>query len=94
MLLTNINDYVAGKQNLTKIDVVSEVDEYNTGFYVTKTKETYVYGSEDEADAKINEVRQEPTFVGAEKKFKAGKMNKAGEVTKPETWTVVVKLAY
>lgn len=95
MLLTNINDYVAGKQNLTKIEAVSEVDEYNsTSFYVIKTKETYVFGSEDEADAKINEVRQEPTFVGAEKKFKVGKMNKAGEIVKPETWTVVVKLAY
>ena len=94
MLLTIINDYVAGKQNLTKIEVVSEVDEYNTGFYVTKTKETYVFGSEDEADAKINEVRQEPTFVGAEKKFKAGKMNRAGEITQAETWTVIVKLKY
>lgn len=94
MKLSEINSYVETKTNLTKIEVTTEVDEYATGFYVVKTKETYVYESEDDADAKINEVRQNPLFVGAEKKYKAGKMNKAGEVTKPETWTVVVKLNF
>ena len=73
MLLTNINDYVAGKQNLTKIEVVSEVDEYSTGFYVIKTKETYVFGSEDEADAKINEARQSSSFESAKKTYKIDK---------------------
>jgi hypothetical protein len=94
MLLTNINDYVAGKQNLTKIEVVSEVDEYSTGFYVIKTKETYVFGSEDEADAKINEARQSSSFESAKKTYKAGKMNRAGEIVKPETYTVVIVLKY
>ena len=94
MRLSDVNQYVVNKANLTKIEVAVETDEYATDFYVTKTKETYVFGSEDEADAKINEVRQDSTFVGAEKKYKAGKMNKAGEVTKPETWTVVVKLSF
>ena len=95
MLLTNINDYVAGKQNLTKIEVVSsEVDECSTGFYVIKTKETYVFGSEDEADAKINEARQSSSFESAKKTYKAGKMNRAGEVVKPETYTVVIVLKY
>ena len=64
MLLTNINDYVAGKQNLTKIEVVSEVDEYNsTSFYVIKTKETYVFGSEDEADAKITKSEHKSQII-------------------------------
>lgn len=94
MLLTNINDYVAGKQNLTKIEVVSEVDEYSTGFYVIKTKETYVFGSEDEADAKINEARQSSSFESAKKTYKAGKMNRAGEIVKPETYVVVIVLKY
>ena len=94
MLLTNINDYVAGKQNLTKIEVVSEVDEYSTGFYVIKTKETYVFGSEDEADAKINEARQSSAFESAKKTYKAGKLNKAGEIVKPETYNVVIVLKY
>lgn len=94
MLLTNINDYVAGKQNLTKIEVVSEVDEYSTGFYVIKTKETYVFGSEDEADAKINEARQSSSFESAKKTYKAGKINRAGEIVKPETYVVVIVLKY
>lgn len=94
MTLTNINEYVASKDNLTKIEVTAEVDEYSTGFYVVKTKETYVYESEDDADAKINEARQSSCFESAKKTYKAGKLNKAGDVVKPETYVVVVVLKY
>ena len=45
-----------------------------------------------EADEIINDRRQIDGFEAASKKFKAGKMNKAGEVVKPDTWTVVIKL--
>lgn len=76
---------------LTKIDITAEDDQMGH-MLITKTKETYVYMSEEEADTKINEARQEPGFAGAEKKYKAGKINKAGEITKPETWTVVIKI--
>ena len=31
-------------------------------------------------------------FASAVKAFKAGKMNKAGEVVRPETWQVTIKL--
>lgn len=94
MLLRSINDYIENKTNLTKIEVVSEVDEYNTGFYITKTKETYVYATEDEADAKINEARQSSSFESAKKTYKQGKINRAGEIVKPETFSVVVVYKY
>ena len=76
--------------NLTKIEVkISCVD----GFYcVDETKETYVYEAEAEADAKVNEARQCIGFAGVDKKFKQGKVNRAGEVVRPDTWTVVVKI--
>lgn len=93
MRYENIKDYIDGLSNLRKIEVTIEDDEEMSGnFYVTKTKETYVYEDEGAADAKVDAARQDLGFAGVDKKFKAGKMNKAGEVTKPETWTVVVKL--
>ena len=92
MKLSEINSYVETKTNLTKIEVTTEVDEYATGFYVVKTKETYVFEDEHDADVKVDAVRQDLGFAGVEKKYKAGKMNKAGEVIRPETWVVVAKL--
>lgn len=91
MKYTDIVDYIDGLDNLTKIELTIEADEYGN-FYVVKTKETFVYGTEDEADAKVDSVRLKPGFAGVDRKFKAGKMNKAGEVTKEETWSVIAKL--
>lgn len=93
MKYTNIKDYIDGLDNLRKIEVTIEDDEEMSGsFYVTKTKETFVYEDEADADVKVDAVRRDPGFAGVEKKYKAGKMNKAGDVVRPETWTVVAKL--
>jgi hypothetical protein len=93
MKYINIKDYIDGLENLKKIEITIEDDEEMSGsFYVTKTKETYVYEDESDADVKVDAVRRDVGFAGVEKKYKRGKMNKAGEVVRPETWTVVVKL--
>lgn len=93
MKYTDIKDYIENLDNLRKIEITIEDDEEMSGsFYVTKTKETYVFEDEHDADVKVDSVRQDLGFAGVEKKYKAGKMNKAGEVTKPETWVVVAKL--
>ena len=93
MRYTDLKDYVDNLENLSKIEVVIEDSEDMCGnFYIVKTKETFVYDNETDADAKVDAVRHNPGFAGVEKKYKQGKMNKAGEITKPETWVVVVKL--
>ena len=93
MRYENIKEYIDSLENLRKIEFTIEDDEEMSGsFYVVKTKETYVYEDESNADAKVDAVRRDIGFAGVEKKYKAGKMNKAGEVTKPETWIVVAKL--
>ena len=71
---------------------IEDDEEMSGGFYVVKTKETYVFEDEADADVKVDAARRDPGFAGVEKKYKAGKMNKAGDVVRPETWTVVVKL--
>lgn len=91
MTLENLPEYAAGLVNLTKLEVKTE-DDTMGHLVVTETKETYVYEDEGEADAKINDARQNPMFAAATKKYKAGKVNKSGEIVKPETWTVVIKL--
>ena len=92
MTIRDVNEYVNGlDEHLTKFSMDSETDE-NGNFYIIKTKETYVFDDENSADRLINEARQDSGFAGCDKKYKAGKMNKAGEVTKPETWTVTIKL--
>ena len=93
MKYTDIKDYVDGLENLKKIEITIEDDEEMSGsFYVVKTKETYVFESESEADEKVDSARRDIGFAGVDKTYKPGKMNKAGEVTKPETWVVKVKL--
>ena len=93
MRYTDIKDYVDSLENLRKIEFTIEDDEeMSGGFYVVKTKETYVYEDESDADVKVDAARRDVGFAGVEKKYKAGKMNKAGDVVRPETWTVVVKL--
>lgn len=93
MRYTDIKDYVDSLENLRKIELTIEDDEeMSGGFYVVKTKETYVFEDEADADVKVDAARRDSGFAGVEKKYKAGKMNKAGDVVRPETWTVVVKL--
>jgi hypothetical protein len=97
MQLQELQNYVSerNKEGLVKIEVSMEVEQelMNDTYYITKTKESYVYGSEQEADAKIDAVRQLIGFAGCDKKFKPGKVSKkTGEEISPDTYTVVVKL--
>ena len=91
MTLENLNQYASELENLIKLEVKTEDDTLGH-LVVTETKETYLYEDEESADMKINEARQNALFASATKKYKAGKVNKSGEITKPETWTVVIKL--
>ena len=88
----DIESYVNSLKNLTSIEIKIEEDEEVVGFRVVKTKETYVFEDEDEALAKVDAVRQDVGFVGVDKKFKQGKVNKSGEEIRPDTWVVVAKL--
>ena len=88
----DIESYVNSLKNLTSIEIKIEEDEEVVGFRVVKTKETYVFEDEDEALAKVDAVRQDVGFVGVDKKFKQGKVNKNGEEVRPDTWIVVAKL--
>lgn len=95
MLDRELVDYINNRtaEGLTKIDVSIAADEFSTGdMYVLKTKETYVFDTEEEADNLINDRRQNAGFAAASKKFKAGKMNKNGEVVRPDSWIVVITL--
>lgn len=92
MRIEDIKEYIDARPTLTKIEVTTELGADVTYFMVTKTKETYVFEDETEADKMVDEIRRNPNFIGVEKKYKAGKMNRAGDVVKPETWTVVAKI--
>ena len=94
MYIDQVKDYMDERPNLTKIEITTEMVPDVNVFVVTKTKETYVFEDEQCADEKVDMVRQNPNFIGVEKKYKAGKLDKAGEVVKPETWTVIAKLAH
>ena len=78
--------------NLTKIE--AKMSCVDGSYFVDETKETYVYEAEAEADAKVNEARQDSGFKGIDKKSKEAKYNKDGEMTKPESHTVVAKLLH
>ena len=92
MLLKDLENYIDTRDELVKIEPKIETSEETSDFYVTFTKETYHFYDETSADAKINAARAETGFAGCDKKFKAGKVNKAGEVTRPDIWQVVIKL--
>ena len=97
MKISDLQSYVddLARNGLVKIEIKADFNEdAGEDFYISETKETFHFGAEEEADAKINEVRQFNGFKAAEKKFKAGKMNKAGEMTRPDIWVVVVKLLH
>ena len=94
MRIEDIKEYVDARPALTKIEVTTELGADVTYFMVTKTKETYVFEDESDADKMVDELRLNPNFLGVDKKYKAGKMNKAGDVVKPETRTVVAKIGH
>lgn len=79
--------------NLAKLEMKAE-DDTCGHMTVVETKETYVFENEGEADEKINSSIANPSCLAHTKKYKQGKINKSGEVVRPETWTVVVKLGH
>ena len=92
MTIDQLETYQQGLgDNLIKFEMKAECDEM-AHFYVTATKEVYSFEDEGSADEKINEARMNSGFAGVTKAYKAGKMNKAGEIVKPETWQVTIKL--
>ena len=92
MKYTDIVKYIdESEENLDTIELKIKKAE-DGQFYVVKTKETFIYEDESDADARVDGTRKDFGFAGVEKKYKQGKVNKAGEVTKPEIWTVVAKL--
>lgn len=93
MLLTNFEDYVNELNELIKIEPKIELGE-DGAFYVVQTKETYTFEDEADADAKINEARQNAGYEASTKKFKQGKINKNGEMVRPDIYTVVIKLNF
>lgn len=76
---------------LTKMAVELEVDESGRTVVMT-TKETYSFEDEADADTIINKARLDVGFMEAKKKFKQGKINKNGEIVRPDSYTVVIKL--
>lgn len=96
MTLNDLKVYLENLQNegLTKAEIKTSLPVDGNALYVDETKETFIFATEEEADAKIDDVRQSNGFKSAEKTFKAGKMNKAGELVKPDTWKVVIKLLH
>jgi len=93
MRLEDLAGYVATLSNLTKFEVKSE-DDTMGHLIVTETKETFVFEDEADADEKIKDATANPLCLAHTKKYKQGKINKSGEVVKPETWTVVIKLGH
>lgn len=93
MRLEDLPGYVAELDNLNKFEIKTE-DDTMGHLVVTETKETYVYEDERDADEKINSSIANPLCLAHTKKYKQGKINKSGEIVKPETWTVVIKLGH
>lgn len=96
MRLKDLYLYVESENNLVKIIPTIEVDpeSMENDFYVTCTKATYHFSSEDEADEKINYARQLVGFQKCDKKFKPGKVNKSGEVVRDDLWIVNIQIAH
>lgn len=94
MILSNLIHYINSEEcnDLVKIEPKIEVVEGCTDLMVVFTKETYHFEDEEMADGKINAAREKNGFAGCDKKFKPGKVNKAGEVVRPDIWQVVIKL--
>ena len=93
MRLEDLPGYVAELSNLTKFEVKTEDDTVGH-LVVVETKETYVFDDEGDADEKINASIANPLCLAHTKKYKQGKINKSGEIVRPETWTVVIKLGH
>ena len=97
MKLDDLIVYVKQAQADGLVKATIEIDStggYDGVFYVTKTKETYSYDAEGPADDKIDEVKDNPGFAGVDKKFKQGKVNKAGEIVRADEYQVIAKITH
>ena len=54
MRIEDIKEYVDARPALTKMEVVAELGDEADYFLVTKTKETYVFEDESEADRMVS----------------------------------------
>lgn len=93
MKLDEINDYYKkhSEEGLCEMTIGMKSDPDDVDYvYVTKIKEVYQLESEGDADRLINEAIQDPTCVGHNKKFKQGKVNKQGEVVRPDYYYVTL----
>lgn len=92
MRVSEVQNYIDNAENLRKMDLKTEYNNDDGNFYVVETKETYEFADEVDADRKIDEMHQDPGFKAAEKKFKAGKVNKAGEVLREDVYLAIIKI--
>lgn len=92
MKVSEVQNYIDNAENLRKMDLKTEYSDDDGNFYVVETKETYEFADEVDADRKIDEMHQDPGFKAAEKKFKAGKVNKAGEVLREDVYLAIIKI--
>ena len=80
-LLDTLNSYIEeGKKK--GLDVITPEIKYEADgdlFYITKTKEVYIFGDEESADALIDEARQNVGFADCIKKIKVRKSNNNGK---------------
>lgn len=93
MKLSSFEQYVESLgDELNKIEPSFDKDVTGDGsYFLTKSKETYLYETESEADEKINDARQANGFESAKKTFKAGKISKkTGDILVPDYWKVVI----
>lgn len=93
MKVSEVQNYIDNAENLRKMDLKTEYSDDDGNFYVVETKETYEFADEVDADRKIDEMHQDPGFKAAEKKFKAGKVNKAGEVLREDVYLAIIKIS-
>ena len=93
MKVSEVQNYIDNAENLRKMDLKTEYSDDDGNFYVVETKETYEFADEVDADRKIDEMHQDPGFKAAEKKFKAGKINKAGEVLREDVYLAIIKIS-
>lgn len=90
-LQTYIEDKAMSGLSKISVDFEQDPNVAATLFNVLKTKETYIFSTEEEVDNFIDECRQDLGFAGVDKKYKAGKMSKSGEEIRPEQWIAIVK---
>ena len=95
MELKGLQDYIKGLENVKNVIPTIEVldPETNEEAYLIKhTKEIYLFETNKELLAKIDEVKVLPGFVGVKKKFIEEKLDKNGDVKQEEAYQLTVEI--